>query len=339
MTPNFDNVATARPLAVCRAPVDGFEGLLGRSPAMQDLYDDLARIAPTDLTVLVQGETGSGKDVVAEAIHRASARRDGPYVVFDCGAVAPSLAESELFGHERGAFTGALGARPGVFELAQHGTLFLDELGELPKDLQPKLLRALEKREIRRVGGLKTIQVDVRIVAATNRDLLAEVARGAFRQDLYFRVAAAQVLVPALRQRLDDLPLLVRHLLAKMSPPRSVDELPAQAWEQLLSHAWPGNVRELRNALQRLLLTPERALHAAASPADTPSQVVVTADEPIVPLHQARVEANHAFERDYLRAVLRRTNGNVTRAAAVAQVSRQVMTKLVRKHAGDRRAP
>ena len=307
---------------------------------MQDLYDDLARIAPTDLTVLVEGETGSGKDVVAEAIHRASARRDGPYVVFDCGAVAPSLAESELFGHERGAFTGACGARPGVFELAQHGTLFLDELGELPKDLQPKLLRALEKREIRRVGGLKTIQFDVRIVAATNRDLMAEVTRGAFRQDLYFRVAAAQVSVPALRQRLDDLPLLVRHFLAKMSPPRSVDELPAHAWEQLFSHAWPGNVRELRNALQRLLVTPERGLHAPASPADTPSQVVVAAnDEVIVPLHQARVEANHAFERDYLRAVLRRTKGNVTRAAAVAQVSRQVMTKLVRKHARDLRTP
>src|SRR5439155_9367227 len=166
----------------------------------------LERIAPSDLALLVEGETGTGKDVIAESVHRASPRAEQPFVVFDCGAVSPSLAESELFGHERGAFTGAVNARPGVFEQAHKGTVFLDELGELPKDLQPKLLRVLEKHEVRRVGGTKTIAIDVRLIAATNRNLITEVEAGNFRQDLYFRIAAAHVVVPALRDRMDDLP-------------------------------------------------------------------------------------------------------------------------------------
>jgi transcriptional regulator with GAF, ATPase, and Fis domain len=335
MVSDFDNVATARLVPIGADRSDCFEGLLGTSPAMRALFEDIERIASTDLTVLVQGETGSGKDVVADAIHRASTRRDKPYVVFDCGAVAPSLAESELFGHERGAFTGAHVSRPGVFELAQHGTLFLDELGELPKDLQPKLLRALEKREIRRVGGLKTIQVDVRIVAATNRDLPAEVARGTFRQDLYFRVAAAQLTVPALRDRVEDIPLLVRHFLSRESPPRTIDALPPNAWQKLCEHAWPGNVRELRNVVQRMLVTPERALKRLTAVADPRENNVTYGEDPIVPLQESRAAANRRFELEYLRKILARTQGHITRAAAIAQVSRQVMTKLVRKHAAD----
>ncbi|HWZ89492.1 MAG TPA: sigma-54-dependent Fis family transcriptional regulator, partial [Polyangiaceae bacterium] len=175
---------------------DRFGDLLGKSPQMQELFADLQRIAPTELSLLVEGETGTGKELVAESVHRASLRAKGPFITFDCSSVAPSLAESEFFGHERGAFTGAVASRAGVFEQAHGGTIFLDELGELAKDLQPKLLRVLEKREIRRVGGTRTIPVDVRLISATNRNLRVEVQRGSFREDLYFRVAGAIVRPP-----------------------------------------------------------------------------------------------------------------------------------------------
>jgi transcriptional regulator with PAS, ATPase and Fis domain len=247
------------------------------------------------------------------------------------------LIESELFGYERGAFTGAANARPGLFELANNGTLFLDELGELPRELQPKLLRVLENREVRRLGGLKTIRADVRVIAATNRNLLTAVEQGAFRQDLYFRLAAAHVRVPALRDRVEDIPLLVRHFLLQQNPPRSMADLPPEAWELFRLHKWPGNVRELRNMVQRMLVMPDRALQNIRSQidgscsVDRPSGAANTAEE-IPPLRDARKNANDAFEREYLRAILQRSNGNVTRAAAIAGVSRQVMTKLVRKH-------
>jgi two-component system response regulator GlrR len=308
---------------------DRFGDILGRSARMRELFADLERIAPTDVTLLVEGETGTGKDLVAESVHQASPRADKPYVVLDCGAVTPSLAESELFGHERGAFTGAAGARAGVFEQADGGTLFLDELGELPKDLQPKLLRVLEKRELRRVGGSKTIPVDVRLIAATNRNTAVEVQRGNFRQDLYFRVSAAHVVVPPLRDRLDDLPMLIEHFLARENPPRTMDDVPATVWEMFRAHRWPGNVRELRNAVQRLLVTPERALRTVETSSPVPAPATTSE---IVPLRIARRDAGDAFERAYLENVLARTGGNVTRAAAIAEVSRQMVQKLMRKH-------
>jgi transcriptional regulator with PAS, ATPase and Fis domain len=282
------------------------------------------------VTVLIEGETGTGKEVVAESLHAASRRAQGPFVVFDCGAVAPSLIESELFGHERGAFTGAVAARAGVFEQAEGGTLFLDELGELPKDLQPKLLRALERREVRRLGSQRVLPVDVRLVAATHRNLAAEVQRGNFRQDLYYRLAAARVRVPPLRDRMEDLPLLVGHFLGKSKPPRSAQEVPSQVWELLRAHRWPGNVRELAHAVERFLVTPERVL-AEPAPA-TPIEVAMEASGPAQPLREARREASEAFERAYVNGVLRRTQGNVTRAAAIAEVSRQMLQKLMRKH-------
>jgi transcriptional regulator with GAF, ATPase, and Fis domain len=321
-----------------QAADDRFVDVLGASPRMRELFADLERIAPTELTLLIEGETGTGKDLVAESVHRASPRADHPFVVFDCGAVAPTLAESELFGHERGAFTGAISSRAGVFEQAHKGTVFLDELGELPKDLQPKLLRVLEKREVRRVGGTKTIPIDVRLVAATNRNILAEVQRGNFREDLYFRVAAAHVVVPALRDRIEDLPILVQHFMSRERPPRSIDEVAPETWDMFRAYRWPGNVRELRNAVQRLLVTPERAIRAMpvvvqeAAGASAAAASKPAPEEPMPPLRVARRDANDVFERDYVEAVLRRTNGNVTRAAAVAEVSRQVLTKLIRKH-------
>jgi DNA-binding NtrC family response regulator len=214
---------------------------------MQQAFAVLERLAPTELTVTLIGATGTGKDVLAHTLHDHSARASMPFVVFDCGAVAANLAESELFGHEKGAFTGALQSHAGAFERADGGTLFLDEVGELPLDLQPRLLRALEARRVRRVGGTQYRPVDLRVVAATNRDLKELVAAGRFREDLYFRLAAAVVSVPPLRERLEDLPVLV---------PRLIDDLGARArlipeatYELLRAHDWPGNVRELKNTL------------------------------------------------------------------------------------------
>jgi two-component system response regulator FlrC len=214
---------------------------------MHEVFDVLGRFAPTDVTVTLIGETGTGKDVLAHALHAQSSRASGPFVVFDCGSVAANLAESELLGHERGSFTGAINAHLGAFERAHGGTLFLDEIGELPLDLQPRLLRVLESRKVRRVGGTQDRPFDVRIVAATNRDLRGDVSSGHFREDLYFRLAAAVVPVPPLRERLDDLPHLVRRLLEDLGRPDL--RIGEATLLELERHGWPGNVRELKNAL------------------------------------------------------------------------------------------
>ena len=317
-----------------QSTADRFGDMLGQSASMRELFADLARIAPSDVSVLIEGETGTGKELVADSIHKASSRSEGPYVVFDCSAVAPTLVESELFGHERGAFTGAVTSRPGVFEQADGGTIFLDELGELPKDLQPKLLRILEKREVRRVGSNKTISVDVRLIAASNRNLIAEVERGNFREDVYFRVATTHVFVPPLRDRLDDLPVLVGYFLSRANPPRTLEDIPAHVWDMFRTYRWPGNVRELQNAVQRLLITPDRALggHGRSVPPAGASPIAVAAPAKLEPLRIARREAADEFERNYLEQLLARTDGNVTRSAAIAEVSRQMVQKLLRKH-------
>lgn len=218
---------------------------------MQQVLATLRRLAQTELTITIVGETGTGKDVMAQGIHEHSRRQSGPFVVFDCGAVAANLAESELFGHERGAFTGALAAYSGAFERANGGTLFLDEVGELPMELQPRLLRALENRGVRRVGGTQYRPIDVRVIAATNRDLPAFVAAKAFREDLFFRIAAALVPIPALRHRIEDLPLLIPGLLADLGSPDLA--LSDETYLQLAAHSWPGNVRELKNTLASAL--------------------------------------------------------------------------------------
>jgi DNA-binding NtrC family response regulator len=220
-----------------------FGSAVSSSPSMGAVFSMLGKLAASDVTVLLAGETGTGKDVLARAVHEESPRASGPLVVFDCGAVTASLIESELFGHEKGAFTGAVAERAGAFERAASGTLFLDEIGEMPLDLQPRLLRALEQRQVRRVGGSDEIDVDVRVIAATNRDLAAEVAGGRFRQDLYFRVTAAVVEVPPLRARPEDLPTLVEHMLEGRATPT------AAAMTALAAYDWPGNVRELRNVV------------------------------------------------------------------------------------------
>ncbi len=231
---------------------DRFGALLGRSVPMRRLFAVLERVAPGDDTVLIEGETGTGKELVAEAIHEESPRASGPFVVFDCSAISASLIESELFGHVRGAFTGAVAERAGAFEAADGGTLFLDEIGELPIDLQPKLLRALERREVRRIGQNTPRNVDVRIVAATNRTLAREVERGAFREDLFYRLDVVRVELPPLRERAEDIPLLVEHFAKQLARPgaHALERAQVRAFQE---QAWPGNVRELRNAVARAL--------------------------------------------------------------------------------------
>lgn len=316
--------------------IDRFGDVRGKSPRMRELFADLDRIAATDVSLLIEGETGTGKDLVAEAIHGESSRAGGPFVVFDCGAVSPTVIESELFGHERGAFTGAQAQHAGLFEQADGGTLFLDEIGELPLELQPKLLRVLEKREVRRVGGRGTVSVDVRILAATNRNLQAELEKGAFRQDLYFRLAQAHVTVPALRDRMEDLELLVEHFLAHERPPKPITDVAPHIWDMFRAHRWPGNVRELKNAVQRLAITPERPIQGGVISDEAKGRVAEVTQwvvgDSVVPLRIARRQAGDDFERTYLDQLLQRTDGNVTRAAALAEVSRQMMQKLMRKH-------
>ncbi len=319
-----------------RLDVAKFGDLVGQSGVMQELFADLNRCSPSEVSVLIEGETGTGKELVAEALHTNSGRAAGPFVVFDCSAVAPNLVESELFGHVKGAFTGASDNRIGVFQQAHGGTIFLDELGELPKDLQPKLLRVLEKREVRRLGAARAAAIDVRLVSATNRNLVAEVRRGNFREDLYYRVAGAHVLLPPLRNRMEDLPLLTAHFLALQPQPRSLDEIPQHIWALFQSYRWPGNVRELKNAVQRLLIMPDRPLpqfqDGERQPITQATKAAAHADERLLPLREARREAADSFEQDYLRQVLERTQNNVTRAAAIAEVSRQMVQRLMRKH-------
>jgi DNA-binding NtrC family response regulator len=224
-----------------------FGQLVGRSQMMREVFGILAKVATTDLTITIQGETGTGKDLVAQAIHQSSPRAKGPYIVFDAGAVAPNLIESELFGHEKGAFTGATEQRRGAFELADGGTLFIDEIGELALELQPKLLRALEQREVQRVGGAKRIPVDVRVICATNRSLPEEVKKGRFRDDLFFRISVVVLPLPSLRDRPEDIEILVQTFLQRGSPKIKAA---ADALSVLQNYDWPGNVRELKNVIE-----------------------------------------------------------------------------------------
>ncbi len=234
-----------------------FGEIIGRNVKLREIYGILEKIAPTDATVVIEGETGTGKEVVARSIHEASRRKEGPFMVFDCGAVPENLIESELFGHEKGSFTGAIMTRQGIFELANGGTVFLDELGELRVDLQPKLLRALEQREVKRVGGAKPIKGDVRVVAATNRNLEEEVRTGRFREDLFYRLSVVRLLLPPLRERKEDIPLLVKHFLKILlcnktrGDERKVHSISRDAMDRLVEYEWPGNVRELVNMIER----------------------------------------------------------------------------------------
>ncbi len=324
--------------------------LVGESVAMRHLQRVVSRLAPSDLTVLIEGETGTGKEVIARALHAASRRAKGPLVVFDCAAVSPSLLASELFGHVKGAFTGAVSAHDGAFRRADGGTLFLDELGELPLDLQPSLLRALEARQVRPVGATDYKKVDVRVVAATNRHLDAEVAAGRFRQDLLFRLAVGRVRVPPLRERPEDIPALAQHFAAQLGA-----SLAPALCTALQSRPWPGNVRELRNMVERAVMLSEHrhvtSLDDDLGPARPPSSPheTQTGELPAalalslggaspdagVPFQDAKQKAVDDFERAYLLRLFEDAAYNLSEAARRSGVDRRYLRELFKKHAID----
>ncbi|MCA9585630.1 MAG: sigma 54-dependent Fis family transcriptional regulator [Myxococcales bacterium] len=304
-----------------------FGDAFGTAPVMRHLFATLAEAAASEISVLLEGESGVGKDVLARAIHGTSPRREGPFVVVDCGTIPANLIESELFGHVRGAFTGASEDRRGVFEEAHGGTLFFDELGELPVEMQPKLLRALESREIRPVGGNRTRRVDVRVVSATNRRLAEAARRGDFREDLYYRLAVARVTVPPLRDRREDvLPLATRFLRSAKGDPRV--EISPDLGAMLVEYSWPGNVRELRNVIER---------HAALGDADmamlfdSGAAPAARDDLSALPYHEARRVVLERFEADYIPKVLERAKGVIARAAAHAEVARPSFYRMLER--------
>lgn len=308
-----------------------FGALIGHGAAMRAAFSVLERAAKTDVTVLVNGESGTGKELAARALHAESKRAREAYVVVDCGAIAASLVESQLFGHAKGAFTGAVDAREGAFEQANGGTLVLDEIGELPLELQPKLLRAIENRSVTRVGEHKARKVDLRIVASTHRDLEQLVADGRFRQDLYFRLAVLTVVLPPLRDRPEEVGRLLDHFLSTLAPGT---DLPADARQMLLRYDWPGNVRELRNVVERFATLPD--LDASHWMPNVASQATRDDGAPAVtieqPFHEAKAFWVDRFERAYLAALLDQHGGNISEAARVAGLSRQSCYRLLRKH-------
>jgi len=321
-----------------------FGDLFGESVTMRDVFAVLERVSPGMATVLIEGESGTGKELAARSVHSASLRATQPYVVFDCASVPAELAESELFGHKKGAFSGATSDRQGAFQRADGGTLFLDEMGELPLDLQPKLLRVLETGDVRAVGDDVTRKVDVRLVAATNRDLHAEAQRGRFRGDLLYRLEVVKVRLPPLRQRPEDIPGLATRLLeGKLAPG---DAIAGPNFDRLMGYSWPGNVRELRNVLTRAVALAQPPvvfdkLVFNLGPASS-APLTIGAEFPgvssPVPFKVAKAQLLQSFERAYASALMERHRGNILRAAAAAGVSRQFLYDLLHRIEGSERA-
>ncbi len=318
---------------------ESFGKMLGRSIAMRRIFHLAETYAPTDATVMITGETGTGKEILAEELHRHSQRARKPFIVIDCAAMAKDLIESELFGHIKGSFTGANADRQGAFEHANGGTVFLDEIGDLSPELQPKLLRVLENREIRRVGDNRLRKIDVRIICATNRKLNQEVNEGRFREDLYYRLSVVQIEIPPLRRRKEDLPLLVKRFLTDLHGPDAIQQVADfnSAMDVLKRHEWPGNVRELRNLI-------EVAFYAAHRPVDLTSflslgrfrteipaepQVTVTADRPF---KDAKNDLIEEFERGYIEDLLVRNKGNVSQSSREAGIERAYLQRLIKKY-------
>ncbi|MDX2094109.1 MAG: sigma 54-interacting transcriptional regulator [Kofleriaceae bacterium] len=311
-----------------------FGSIVGGDTKMRQMFTLLEDVAATNATVLIEGETGTGKELIAEEIHNHSSRKDGPFVVFDCGAVPRELIESMLFGHVKGSFTGAITDRRGSFAEAHGGTIFLDEIGEMALDLQPSLLRVLDKRAVRKVGSNTYEKIDVRVVAATNRDLRAEVAKKAFREDLYYRLAVIRVGVPPLRERGTDIPLLIQHFVNNFGPGLSItpDDM-----ARLVRHSWPGNVRELRNVMERACLLArgstinlEDALVSEAAPS-----LGIRTD---LPFKEAKGQLVEMFEREYIEDLMRRHKMNLSAAAREAQIDRKHLRELIRKYGLDPRS-
>ncbi|MFW5877238.1 MAG: sigma 54-interacting transcriptional regulator [Myxococcota bacterium] len=300
-------------------------GLVGESDAMQDVVGLVRQLAPSDIPVLIQGETGTGKEVVARALHELSPRRDKPFVVVDCGSLPANLIASELFGHERGAFTGAEARRAGAFEQAQGGTVFLDEIGDMQPELQPVLLGVLERRRFRRLGGTQDVETNVRVLAATHRDLREDVNGGRFRPDLYFRLAVGRIELPALRERPEDIPPLIDHFAEQIMGERGRIPFDAAQLASLRRHRWSGNVRELRNIVEAAIATGQVVLEPSLREATQESGHRK-------PYREARAEAIAAFERAYLGELIERCDGNASEAARRARMDRPYLLTLLRKH-------
>jgi DNA-binding NtrC family response regulator len=324
--------APSNPEEIAVPDVAEFGPLVGTGATMRAIFEKLRKAAPTDLTVLILGETGTGKELVAQAIHQASSRANKPFVVVDCGAIPPSLAESALFGHERGAFTGAVDKRISPFVEADGGTIFLDELGELPLDVQPKLLRALAEQRVKAVGSNNYRPVNVRVIAATRRDLVREVNAGTFRSDLYFRVAQLRVELPALRERLEDIPALVRKMMSDIGDKNAYQRITNDSLERLMRHDWPGNVRELRNVLSvALAFGKEGPLDLAQHLAPL---VAASESTPVRgrTFQDAKREVLARFEREYFTALYAECNGNVSEIGRRAAMERAHVRGYLRRH-------
>jgi two-component system, NtrC family, response regulator AtoC len=335
----IDEVADLR----CRLQrKSAYHNLLGQSAGMMDVFERVARVGSSSCTVLVTGETGTGKELVAQAIHFSDVTRRGPLVAVNCAALPEHLLESELFGHERGAFTGADRQKKGRFELAQGGTLFLDEIGEMPLGMQAKLLRVLQDGRFERVGGTDAIQTDCRVIAATNVILAAAVAAGRFREDLFYRLNVVSIEMPPLRARLDDIPLLVNHFLDKMAEKNlPMKTLSRQALSRLLSYDWPGNVRELEHALEQATVT---TCGPVIEPENLPPQIVARHDEPLHlefdhrrPLPEITAEFTSRIERAYLQRVLEKFRGRVELCARHCGLSRRSISEKLRRYQIDKR--
>ena len=306
-----------------------FEDIVTKSPKMLDVIDMARRVAQVNSTVLIRGESGTGKELIAKAIHRASPRCDGPFIPVNCGAMPDTLLESELFGHEKGAFTGAIARKLGRFELADKGTIFLDEIGDMPPALQVKLLRVLQDRRFERVGGTKTIEVDVRIIAATNQNLERLMEEGKFREDLYYRLNVITIFVPPLRERPEDIPLLAEHFLRKYRTEtnKRITGFSQETMDILMSYNWPGNVRELENAVEHAVVLAKSQI---IQPDDLPFNL--KSHEPEVPARITTLEeAQKEFKKRLIMRVLQQTGGNRTKAARILNIQRTYLSRLIKE--------
>jgi two-component system, NtrC family, response regulator AtoC len=309
--------------------------LVGQSAAIRQIYAVVEKVANTPSTVLITGESGTGKELIARALHENSSRHTGPFIKINCAAIPKTLMESELFGYEKGAFTGAVGAKPGRFELAHGGTLFLDEIGEIPVEMQVKLLRVLQESEFERVGGIKTIKVDVRLVTATNRDLLQDISAGSFREDLYYRLNVFTIFIPPLRERKADMLLLVDHFLEKFAREhkRNIKRISTPAIDMLASYHWPGNVRELENTLERaVLMCDGEVVHGHHLP---PSLQTAEASGTVTRVSLS--DAVSAYEKDLIQDALKTTRGNRAKAARLLDTTERIVNYKVRRYAIDAR--
>jgi DNA-binding NtrC family response regulator len=335
----LERTRLSRENRILRARIErdfGFDNLIGSGPAMRRVFEMIQKVAETDLTVLIRGASGTGKELVAQALHQHSPRKDQPFVAVNCAAISRELVESELFGHEKGAFTGADARRAGRFEAADGGTVLLDEIGDMAPETQAKVLRVLEERSLERVGGTQPIEVDVRVVAATHRDLVAEVKEGRFREDLYYRLKVVDLDLPPLRERAEDLPALAQRFLEQVAERlgREKKQLSDQALARLFRHPWPGNVRELRNVIEQAAVLSsgesieEADLNLSAEMDGGAAQLPHHAD---VPFSDAKKRAVEDFERSFLLRALRENDGNISRTAEAIGMVRQSLQQKIRE--------